>query len=1184
MSTTSLLESLRSQDFYGGQILRVRMLEAKPAEVCSLRLLFERVPRLQAGSLPRILSVLGFEEVYASHLGGLKRAFPEEPGETEDTVLMAPVSDVRELFWQLVCFAEALDDGRGCLVLCPDEQAAKCAHGALESAVERADIRYALEFATITEGKDLSVYQNSLPLISVFTPETLRALLRGSELAPAREKVLAALGRVAIPCLDDWPPPLAAHTAFLLRELHLECALRGTYPALVGTASPVRDLAAHVGSLWGKHIDGRAIVATDSVESPAACFISYTGSLLRDPSNPREWIRQAPTEVASELLGWLVGRHTGKAVAGKELHYVLDVSGSMTAHLPSVRAAVVADLKMKLDAGTLAAGDRVKLTVFETEATEVFSQEVTTSLLGDFRQVIEEQQGGGGTDIPLALGAALESALKEEGTRAIYIVLFSDGYSPIAPETRRRLLHLTREARVAGRIFRLLYVVLEMEPPAETRNLVHLLGGTILRQSVAELEDWRSFDFDDLDEGWIVLWSGERGLPEDIIQPFQAGRRQIAFTRSIARLSIPPKDVVAVVASGRFGSLEEIRNEVGHLGRESLPVFVLTEAEAWAQVISEDFPEARALQRIPLAYSENPFVAATRLRDCLGARELEAAHFRYLLEGASGYDRLMRALKRSATAPATSATTREGRLPDLPVGIESVLRDEREWARLTDFTPNPHPDRLATFTQDAVALEGSGILQYHDAAIVPISFHPGSIVDSGDKCAEVDSISSDRVVLKGRTPDRQVPILVSPTVQPLQTAVWDGSSRRIDGLGTVQWGHATFAVDVKGIRRYPLGNLDDRSRDHLYREPVKVRLDTVAMLWKPDGAPPEVLVGLANTLRLTVNALFRQSEQTLLVFPESSTIWLVDLSPGGNGVAAHLDGNPELLQSLLALGGRIALECPCEGGFAGASTADKVKETDNGCPRCSRVIGAVVLDGDRDRFAGVSKKGVLQWLLSNRHLPSSADIHIKEKYEGVNDPRRISGGDEGSRRGCLRLARSVLSDRLGLEIDDSMLASFEWLGGGGTFLGQYESGRNVISIVRDLKEWQALDVCAHEYFHNLQYKLAGLFEHARLGHDASPKPPVDGKLFIEGSAMWAESHVVDALAIRSSLDLANLRQGDEYGEGFQLIKHIEENCGGVRAVLTFLSTGDIQAASGGTIRDMKQLYSLVGASDDSVAP
>jgi hypothetical protein len=400
----------------------------------------------------------------------------------------------------------------------------------------------------------------------------------------------------------------------------------------------------------------------------------------------------------------------------------------------------------------------------------------------------------------------------------------------------------------------------------------------------------------------------------------------------------------------------------------------------------------------------------------------------------------------------------------------------------------------------------------------------------------------------------------------------------VDRLGEISLGPVLVDATVPGSRCYRGANLDDRYNDQRFGDGIPVQYETSAAQWTPLDASSKVLSGLANILRLTLVTVLREVDQTILVCPdfETSAIWLVDVAPGGNGAATLLGGDRVLLEALLALGGRIALECPCEGGLAGATTMESKKEDDTGCPRCTRVIGPVILDGGVDRFSVVSKKDTLEWLLQNRHLPGAAKLHIEEKYAGITDPLRISGDDQGSRRGLLRLARRILRDRLGLEMSDGDVARFKWLETGEPYLGLYDSGANELSIVKGLREWMALDVCGHEFFHNLQYRLAGLFLHTALGHDAAPPVPFDGKLFIEGSAMWTESHVVDALALRSSLELANLRQGDEYGVGFQLIKLVEEQFGGVPAVLAFLATGDIAKVTRGEIRDLQQLYSHFG--------
>ena len=62
--------------------------------------------------------------------------------------------------------------------------------------------------------------------------------------------------------------------------------------------------------------------------------------------------------------------------------------------------------------------------------------------------------------------------------------------------------------------------------------------------------------------------------------------------------------------------------------------------------------------------------------------------------------------------------------------------------------------------------------------------------------------------------------------------------------------------------------------------------------------------------------------------------------------------------------------------------------------------------------------------------------------------------------------------------------------------------------------------------------------------------------------------------------MTNLLEGDEYGEGFQLFKYIEENHGGVKAVKEFLRTGNISFATNNEIVNIANLYNICGISFD----
>jgi len=182
--------------------------------------------------------------------------------------------------------------------------------------------------------------------------------------------------------------------------------------------------------------------------------------------------------------------------------------------------------------------------------------------------------------------------------------------------------------------------------------------------------------------------------------------------------------------------------------------------------------------------------------------------------------------------------------------------------------------------------------------------------------------------------------------------------------------------------------------------------------------------------------------------------------------------------------------------------------------------------------------------VENSHLSAEmAGLHIREKYDGIDDANRYKGpANDGTRRAIMPLVHRILKDCLGLELPRADWADLRWLPSGDTNLGTYSARDNKLAVQTMLREWMAYSVCAHEVFHNMQAKLPGLFHDSLVTAD---------KIDLEGSAVWAESHILDALAIRTALDLNNLRQGDEYAEGFQKFKQIEKE-GGIRAVLQYM--------------------------------
>jgi hypothetical protein len=1194
MDPAAFLGQLRQQPFYFGQILRVRSIPPIAGSFCGVEQLPQEAKGLSGGSLPGLLSAAGHSSVSASLLGGLRQAFPAKEGRKgaggvagirDDSVLEAAYSFERELFWQLVCFVEALDLGAGCLVVCPGPAEAVAAGRALDALIDRTGIRYALRVDVATEPSHLlALAKNPAPIV-VLTPWTLRTLLQSPEYGGTRDTFLASLRRIVLPGVDGWSGPLATNSVFLFRQLNVAVARRGGMTRIAATACPSANLLGYVSALVGRTVDSTAVVRSDTVPAGGILLVNYTGGLTRDEGDSKAWVRQDRKKIARDLLGWLVGELPGEPA--DELHYLVDVSVSMESRLGTVKEAIQSDLDDRLGAGTLARDARLRLTAFDVTATQVFSAKVDEEAApARFRSALASLKIGGGTDIAEALGAALKATLTGSARKG-RIFLFSDGESFVKNEQKTSLLELARSIERQGRSFDLDYFVLDAQPLEEVRTLVVALGGRVLTRETKDLPGSGTLDGShENDRGDVVVLSGPDGLPGDIVQGLQAGRRRIRYVRKLELLDAGPatgasesRSVFAVVVSGRFGRIDEILEQVRHLSHEMLPVFVLTEAEGAAQTLVEDFPETTRVERALLAFPRNPLVTRMRLEEALAGGAMEIAEFSYLLEGEPKREAFERSLREPDSPEATTKMDQ-----GLPEGLE-LVPGKRQLVRLVKrdaVAPVPTESPLDSYTPERFHFDFEGVSGWAEASLLAFRYHEGAVVEAGDGVAEVASSrpSPPSVSLRRRSMDRYFPV-----VSRLGLRLLSRESHLDDSvLGDFQGGRVALSGELSAVRRFPGGNLDDQSSILQIAPARGFSLETWGFKWKPMNASGDVVAGLASAARLALVCLLPDPVYGLAVVPSGDgEIWFVDLAPGGSGMSASVDpvlaADRDALRHLLALGGRIVIDCPCETGLAGA-TMESVGAAlaDAGCPRCLRPLGPEFEHSTLAASAAASKRKTLEWLAAAGILPMSAKLHIGEKFEGIHDALRIAGDDVGTRSGILKRVRRVLADRLGLVNDPEEDARFKWLEDADTkrCLGLYEPSSNILRLLDGMKEWQSFDVAAHEYFHNLQWKLPDLFNYQKLGHEGELKPPFEGKLFIEGSAMWAESQVADSLALRTALHLSNLRQGDEYGVGFQLMKLIEERYGGVEAVLSFLRTGDIGLASKGRVKSLETLYSELG--------
>lgn len=1223
----SLVDALREQPFYRGQILSLQHVRGKPADSAPYGDLFRtgELAHMKGSSMPALLQTLGMEDVYAGLRGGWRIAFPPQGRFSDDVILKAPKGLFRETFWHVIALTEALDFGRCSLVVCRNDQHAKRVHAQLADVIRRADVSYALTAAQLLCAVDYDVFKDTFPQILVTTPAELLSLLMRPSTDRKRAGVLRALSRIIIPSAEEWPPALASNAAFVMRKLNLECLLVGAPASAVVTIDPCPNAELFVQELVGRSIRQENVVAGDGVETVPTVVAYCSGSMVRDPNNPGQWIREPLVQFAAgrsgayfatdvpvttvdqnradSLLAFLAGGQKRSLNAGCELHYVLDVSGSMADVLPRVVESVIGDLRRKIEKGTFGASaagqDRLRLSVFDESTIEVFASDFSQGTMDEFEKVARAQTIRGGTDIPQALAKALEASVGS-GKEVIELILFSDGCSLIPAPTKNALVRMLRENRARGVAIGIVYVALDFDPPHDITNLVEReLGGVVVKVSQAELSaaSYGSGVLDESQGSCVVVLSGERGLPAFVIQPYQGRERKLVFARDLSVLVedpnqgdsaiINPRQVHSVVVSGRFPNAEEIVAQVSRMGRRRIPIFVLLEAEASSRLTTESLEVFRAhagLWRMPLVNSENAH-SRNRMLQALVEDEMDVFHFRYLAMGDVAYPQLRKYIEGTLKPEDKNEVWRSVQAA-LPEGYRLIARNDRLMLRREQAVKRDVAPDMRTFSQDAIALSGQGETTVRDRAWSELIYHEGARLDIKDKMLQSAGVRDGQIQLTAITRDVAYPIVSMGRIAFSDSIEHPVEQSMVERLGRLARGPVRVSLDVIGLRQFPLGNLDAVPRDDYHMDasgrlaPRQIECETRGLMLKLDGASsPDVLAGIAGSLKVALVALFRYADQTVFVHQQNGEIWLFDLAPGGNGAVDLLYSDRALLSKMLQIGGRLLLDCPCEGGLKGASTQADVSGSlsDNGCPRCVRTAGVVVKD-----TPAAGKRETLEWLQDHGYLPGTAQLHLSEKYEGIDTASRISGEDSGSRKGCMKLIRKILLDRLGLEIADREVAGFEWKPDDGEILGIYDAGANKIRMVRGLREWFALDVLAHELFHNYQCKCDELFNHAVLGDSGSAQPPFGGKLFIEGSAMWAESHVMDTLAIQSSLTAANLRQGDEYGAGFQLFKYLEENHG-LAAVLSFLHSGDITQATAGKIPSIEKFYSLAGVAADTQA-
>lgn len=231
---------------------------------------------------------------------------------------------------------------------------------------------------------------------------------------------------------------------------------------------------------------------------------------------------------------------------------------------------------------------------------------------------------------------------------------------------------------------------------------------------------------------------------------------------------------------------------------------------------------------------------------------------------------------------------------------------------------------------------------------------------------------------------------------------------------------------------------------------------------------------------------------------------------------------------------RILVDCPCN----------------NGCACCCKIFGTNTIRPN----AQVDKAETI--LLLGQLLGKT------EEAQFVNTCRQtgIPSTSEGERK--VRVLRDEIIDiferKFGMRfvaLAPLHIAEAGEMGEGN--LGFYRHRSNETEqqvIIRSgLQEKQAIDVIAHEYTHNWEFDPGTSTPNFSLALQGEGIP-YEGKLFLEGFAEWVSYRVLDYFGLKEDMSIKDLREYDEYGEGFEVIKYIEDT-EGFAAVMAFVKEG-----------------------------
>lgn len=964
--------------------------------------------------------------------------------------------------------------------------------------------------------------------------------------------------------LGRWGPDTAA----ISRRLWIACRRGGAAPRLLVTGRDFGNARGVVEATTVRRFEQGGWVDQPDVARARSLAVSWLPP-LRSTENPGVYRRGHFLRDLKDLLGFLVAPEAGGS--DTTIHYCVDASQSMEKRLKEALMLVSEDAQERI-----ANGRAVRFSVFRDRGLQ--EEWPGVGMLSDVDSLqahLGTIKSDGCTSIASALRGVARRA-REDG--ATTVLLVSDGEDEITKEEAA----LVRKEWPPDAIDRFYYVSLGVMPHPTVRDLAVSLGVEIVETPAEAFGDiWRAI----LHAATGVLGSEVALLvfdgsvsERDLTGLPSSAKRKVGVYHDVEAFGARAGDVGVVVCVGYAGPVEDLRRLLTRTSRRERVLFLYTNEDP-AVMTPHHFRHGE-----PLGLDRRPLLPVALTNQV--ARE---KHLAALLEGGG-----------------VSAWELLQYLDIDPAGSEEAVRAQLSAAVLS--LPGCWIDR------DALRRRVSGFFHYGGGALPTLS-EPldHSLLRDSRPSLDLDRPSADwaGIDLAGgvsATVAMPLALLTYPggdhvaLPQGRYTCQWDLAAGSVeleeaDGTDAPQTGtpiiheETTFCIALKTVE----GPVTNQSLQLEVRQ-VEARVNLVSEQYRPhrgagaeqslanqtlpihwSGDLPAIVLsgpwlreGVGRTLALTLQNALRTIippplAHALLFLPREESLWILELYPyGGIGLSDLLMGTSGLLERLFRLVREVLLTCPC--GLT--SQTGSGAETRDGCGCCVySPFSALSWTGD----PVPSKKGLLTAL--DQHLPrdASASLRRREKYDGITDEDRLAHAEPPD-LGPLPAIRTAYGTKFGFApplpavgfIADATAARRPGL------LGLYRPRGRKIFLRSGLAQAVALDVTAHEFAHYWQHLSDG-FSPSLVGKGI----PHHGKLFSEGSAEWLAVHILQAFSLRQQIAATDLRKGDEYGDGFRLLKYLESHFG-TNAVFDFLRSGNIARATDNKFPDLNELYLACG--------